>query len=344
MKRLIFIALGFILAGNIFGQNEKVSELVSQGTRLHDQGKYEEAIAKYRAALDIDKHSTLANYELSFTYMTIQKYDEAIYYSRKVVDQNEDLLEHAYLVLGSSLDLMKKPREAIKAYKEGLAKFPNSNLLNYNLALTAYNIGDLAEAETASVSAILSKPSHGSSHIVLASVMQDKEERVKALLPMYYFLLIEPDSKRSLRIYKIIRTLLVQGIEQKSDKQIDINVSYSAGHDSLFRPAETFLSLIGASKFAETNKDKSDYELFAETNKGLFSVLEGIKKENKGLWWDLYVTKFSNLIQSNNWEAFSYYISQSTNAEEVKNWISRNDDKMKKLHDWMNSMIFMKNQ
>jgi hypothetical protein len=53
------------------------------------------------------------------------------------------------------------------------------------------------------------------------------------------------------------------------------------------------------------------------------------------LWWDLYVTKFYDLVQSDNCEAYSYYISQSTNSEKVNKWITKNTDKMQKFIDWM---------
>ena len=267
--------------------------------------------------------------------MVTGKYDDAIYYSRKVLEKSDDLQEHAYLVLGSSFDLKKFPVEAISVFQEGLKKFPKSNLLYYNLALTAYNQGKLELAENSAIQAILSKPMHGSSHLVLASVMQDKEEQVKALLPMYYFLLMEPDSRRSADIYKILRSILVKGIEKKSGKEIKINVSNSSKHDSLFRSAETFLGLMGASSYIEANKDKTEYELFAETTKSLFSVLEMTRKEQTGIWWDLYVDKFSNLIHSGCAEAFSYYISQSANSELVNNWIIKNGDKMSKFREWM---------
>jgi hypothetical protein len=339
MKKLIIVGFSLILSLQIFAQEDKIKELVTDGINYHDQGKYALAVLKYREALQIDKSSSLANYELAYTSLTIQKYDDAIFFSRKVIDQNKDLLEHAYLVLGSALDLKKLPWEAIEVYKEGLIKFPESNLLNYNLALTAFNQDKLELAEKSSIQAIYAKSTHGSSHLVLASVMQDKEERVKAILPMYYFLMLEPDSKRSLEIYKILRTLLVKGVEQKSEKEININLDYSSGHDSLFRSAETFLGLFAASRSMESNKDKSDYEFFAETNKSLFGILERSKKENKGIWWDVYVSTLSDIIHSNNWEAFSYYISQSVNSEDVNDWIIKNPDKMAKFQTWMKSNV-----
>jgi tetratricopeptide (TPR) repeat protein len=336
MKFLTILTLGLFLTINLFGQNEDVRELVSQGTELHDQGKYEEAISKYKAALDIDKNSTVANYELSYTYMTIEKYDDAIKYSKKVIEQNADNQQAAYIVLGTSLDLKGKQKNAIKTYEDGLVKFPNSNLLNYNLAYTSYNIGDYDKAEKAAINAILAKPTHGSSHLVLSNIMKAKGERVKALLPLYYFLLLEPNSKRSLQIFNILNGMLNQGVEKQSDNNININVPSSASKDSLFGAADMMISLLGANKYTDENKEKTDSDFFVETNESLFGILGELKKDNKNIYWDLYVTKFDDLVQTKNIEAFSYYISQSTNTDKVNNWIANNQDKMKIFKEWIN--------
>lgn len=335
MKLLITLTLGLFLTLNLFGQDEKIKELVSQGTELHDQGKYDEAIAKYKAALDIDKNSTVANYELSYTYMVTEQYDKAIKFSKEVIDQNKDNQYGAYIVLGSSLDMLGKPDEAIKTYNEGLLKFPNSNLLNYNLALTLYNQKEFDKAEKAIIDAILAKPTHGSSHLVLSAIMQSKGERVKALLPLYYFLMLEPNSRRSRSNYINLKNLLKQGVEKENDKKVNVTVPFSASKDSVFGAAEMMVSMLEASKFEDGNKNKPEMDLFIETNRGFFSILGELKKDNKGIWWDLYVSKFYDLVQTKNQEAFSYYISQSENSDIINNWIANNSDKIAKFKEWM---------
>jgi len=335
MRLLITLTLGFLLSVSVFGQEDKVKELVSQGTDLHDQGKYGDAIVKYKAALDIDKNSTLANYELSYTYMTIEKYDEAIKFSKKVIEQNTDHLHPAYVVLGSSLDLNGKSKDAIKAYEEGLTKFPNSNMLNYNLALTSFNLHDYDKAEQAAINAIIAKPTHGSSHIILGSLMKAKGERVKALLSFYYFLMLEPNSKRSSNILINLNSMLNESVEKQSGNNINVNIPSSASKDSIFGAAEMMVSLIGASKYTDENKGKTESEFFIETTQSIFSILGELKKNNSNIWWDLYVTKLYDLVQTNNCETFSYYISQSSDSPDIKNWINKNQDKIQQLKDWI---------
>ncbi|HZI53477.1 MAG TPA: hypothetical protein VFD56_07240 [Chitinophagaceae bacterium] len=60
-----------------------------------------------------------------------------------------------------------------------------------------------------------------------------------------------------------------------------------------------------------------------------------LKNDKKGFWWDFYVTKFYDLVQSDQQEAYSYYTSQSTGSEEINKCITANPEKMKRLMDWM---------
>ncbi len=335
MKQLITIIIILIFSYNSYSQNKTLSELVSQGIELHDAGKYNEAITKYNEALKIDKNSTLANYELSYTYFVTQQYHQAIKYSTKALKQKSDHQHESYVILGSCFDIIGKPDKAIKIYEDGLTVFPNSNLLNYNLALTCYNQQDYDKAEAAAIKAIEAKPSHGSSHILLAATMKEKGQRVQSILPLYYFLMLEPNSNRSLSNFNSLINQLGQGVEKKDEKNINVNIAITDESNNEFSAAEMMISLLAASKYTEENKDKNDLEFFNEINKGVFGILGELKKDNSGLWWDLYVNTFYNLLQSENCEAYSYYISQSANNEIVNNWISENPDKMQKLQEWL---------
>jgi tetratricopeptide (TPR) repeat protein len=336
MKRIIALAIGLFLGLGLYGQEDQVKELVTQGVELFDKGNYDEAIAKYKAALKIDKNSTLANYEIAYTYMVTKNYVEGIKYSKIVIDQDANSMHEAYNVLGSCLDMNGEPEKAIKVFKDGLNRFPNSNMLNYNLALTAYNYKDYNEAEKAAINAILARPTHGSSHAILASIMKTKGLRVKSLLPTYYFLMIEPNSRRSPAKYSYLITQLGEGVEKDGEGNIDVNISLNSSNDNEFDTAEMMLGLLAASRHIEEEKGKSDMEIFVDITQTFFEGLGDIKGEHNGFWWDFYVAKFSDLVKTGNSEAFCYYISQSLNNEAVNKWINDNPAKMKKLEDWLN--------
>jgi tetratricopeptide (TPR) repeat protein len=327
----------FIITGNLFAQEEKIKDLILQGIAFNDQGNFKEAITKYNEALAIDPNSTVANYELSYTYMQIGQYEEAVRFSKTVIDQNADNQPEAYVVMGSSLDLFGKADLAVNAYEEGLANYPDSYLLNYNLALCLFNQKEYDKAETTTINAITLEPKHGSSHILLSYIMQAKGQRVKSILPIYYFLMIEPDSERSKQQYDRLIEQLGQGISPDNNNTISLLLPASSS-DKDFGDAEVMISLLTASRYTDQNKKKSDLDYFIELNRELFEILGELKKNNKGFWWDIYVTPFYLIAESDDCEAFSYFISQSVDSEDVNNFISSNTDKILKFTDLLTKL------
>jgi len=326
---------GLFLTLNLYGQENKVKELVYQGTELHDQGRFQEAVDKYTEALKIDRNSSLAHYELSYTYMVMGRYDDALKECKAVIKQKNGNEEGAYIVMGTSLDLSGEPEKAIKAYQKGLKKFPDSNLLNYNVALTLYNQKEYDKAEKAAIRAIEAKPRHASSHIILSAIMQAKGSRIQSVLPIYYSLMLEPDSKRAATNFSQLRKMLDKGVSREDENKINVTVEISAIKDNDFGPAEMMLSMLSASKYEESNKTRNDMEQFVDLTKSLFSFLGEYKKAHKGFWWDFYVTRLYNLEETNNLEAFCYYISHTGNPALVNSWIDSNRDRMQQFQDWM---------
>ena len=107
---------------------------------MHDKGDYEGAIQFYKKALQSDKNSIQANYELASSYLAIKNYANTLKYADKVIARNLDYVDQAYILKGSALDLMGRKPEAINTYRLALKKYKTNHLLYYNLALTSFNI------------------------------------------------------------------------------------------------------------------------------------------------------------------------------------------------------------
>lgn len=330
MKKSLFTLLLLLITAGGFSQNTDIDEIISQGIKYHDEGKYEQAIESYKSALEIDKKSTLAHYEIAYTYFVLQQYNNAIKHSSFVIKQKSDHLQPAYIVLGNSYDLSGNAKQAIKTYEKALKKFPDSYLLNYNLAFTYYLQKSYDKAEQAAIRAIEIKPNHGSSHLVLSGIMQEKGQRIKSVMALYYFLYLEPNSKRSTSAYENLKDQLQAGVKKQDDKNINISINLGSLNDP-FSSVDLMLSLKASTRYTEENKNKTEIEHFIDTNKSLFGILSESKKHNKGFWWDFYVSKFSNILENSDIEAFSYYISQPENNDTINNWLKENSSKVENI-------------
>jgi len=153
------------------------------------------------------------------------------------------------------------------------------------------------------------------------------------MLPLYFFLLIEPNSSRSAIEYKKLRNYMDLGVKKTSEN--NINISLPMNNDSDFGAAEMMVSLTKASNSIEENINKSDLQLFAENNESIFKILGELKKENTGFWWDFYVPFFYELANQNLTKPYSYYISLSK-GDEVTSWIEENNEEFEKFKNWLN--------
>ena len=331
MKRIILLAI-LLIPMTFFAQSD-IETIVKEGIALHDAGKYEEAITVYEKALKVDKKSSLVHYEIGFSYFAKGDYKKAIKHMDKVIKKGDKHLKGAYMTKGSSLDVMGKPKDAIKIYKEAIREFPDDYLLHYNLALTQYNLGEKGEAETNLIDGISLNPMHGTSNYLLAIIKSEQGKKVEALLGLHFFLLIEPDSDRSKSALAILKELMGEGVEQKDDNNVEITLS-DLDDDNDFAATNLILSLVAASKHLDENKDKSSQELFNENTESIFTILKELKEDKKGIWWDLYVNFYASLIDSGNMEAYCYFVTQTNSELEVK-WIEEHEEQMNKFYDWL---------
>ncbi len=336
MKRFL-LTFGSLLAISVsFGQS-KIDSLVQVGTQYHDKGNYAKAIEIYNEALEIDPKSPLVNYELSMTYMYSGDYEKAIKYSDVVIKQKKDLLLPAYITKGSSLSNLGEIKQAIKLYNEAIKKFGDNYLLYYNLGISYSRVPDSKKAESAFINAIANNPNHASSHYGLALTEKDNNQRVQSLLSLYYFLLLEPSSKRAETAYSLLRKQFGGNVQKDKDNPNNINIFINPDNaNSEFSSAELMISMLEASNSLEENKDKTPEELFIDNTKSFFTMMGelGEKESKKNIWWNMYIPFFYKLAQSEYMDVYCYYISQSSN-ENAKKWLKENSEKFEKFGEWL---------
>lgn len=313
-------------------QKSEFLEVIEQGIEYHDAGDYSKALKEYKKALKISPDSHLVQYEMGNTYFAMSDYKNAIKYADLVIDNNSDYLDQAYILKGNALDSQGKSKDAIKTYKKGIKAFDDNHLLHFNLALTYYNNDNVKAAEKSLMDAINVNPYHSSSNLLLGFIQIDKGERIPSVLCMYKFLMIEASSSRSKTAYAILMEQMKMGVEQTDDNSISISINSES--ESEFQAAELMLSLLEASRTVEENEDKTDAEMFFENTDSFFAMLGEIRDKNDGFWWTNFVDFFYDMHNNEHVETFSYFISMSTENEEVFEWLDSNEEKIDAFSEW----------
>jgi tetratricopeptide (TPR) repeat protein len=340
MKKILSAALlALACSTQIFAQDAEVKQFVKQGIELHDNGDYKGAIALYQQALKLDSKSPMVNYEIASSYFESKNYAKAMEHINVVLASNSNLMDQAFILKGSVLDLQGKKKEAIDVYESAIRQYKDNYLLYYNLALTLTNSkGDEEKITNALQQALKLNPTHASSHLLLGLTMMNEGKRVQSLLALYNFMLLEPKSSRSENALIIIMEQLKQGVEKKDSTTIKVLVSPPDKNDA-FSAVDMMLSMQQAYNVGEESKDKSEHELFIKTTESFLSILTELKKDNKGFWWDFYVDFYSSMKENNNVTTFCYYIWQVKNNVKVNRWLQDNPSKITRFSKWYNSYL-----
>ena len=103
---------------------------------LNDQGKFDEAIAKYLDVLKESPDNVVALYELAYSYGEKKDYAKSLEAARRGTQYESDLRAMFYDLIGSSLDASGQPQQAIDAYNEGIRAVPDAGMLYHNMAIT----------------------------------------------------------------------------------------------------------------------------------------------------------------------------------------------------------------
>ena len=238
-----------------------VKQLVNEGIALHDQGRYDEAIAKYNAALAEDPSSDLAAYELAFAYHAKGDFAQCKTILEPRVKTKNPYRVEMHGILGNCYDMGGDPARAIETYRRGLKIDGNDTQLLYNLAVTLTVKGDYDEARKLLKKELAINPNHRSGHYALAQVFDAQNFRVPATLSYLRFLSVEPSGERAKAAASRAVTLLGAGVERKDEQNISITIdSNSRKEEGDFSATEMMMALAGATQSLPENENKSDFE------------------------------------------------------------------------------------
>ena len=147
MKRTVRTIFLLLLLTPTLAAAVDFRERIAKGTALHDQGRYEEAIAIYREVLRQDPGNGPALYELlDLSLAKSGAFEECV----KVGEQGLKLAPvfrlPFYLTEGNCLDKAGKAEDAVQVYTRGLAEFPTDSPLAFNCAITQFHLHRLKQA------------------------------------------------------------------------------------------------------------------------------------------------------------------------------------------------------
>ncbi len=346
MLRACFTAFLVCQLAAIYAQGNITSDsMVVEGVRLHDEGKYREALDRFEQAIRLDGNNGNALYEAGNTCFASGDYKQAMKYADRVIKNNRAAVPEAYMLKGNALDMLGKPDKAIDVYEDGIRRGYKSHMLHFNLGVTLMKQKKYEEAEPEFIKALKITPSYVSAHYMLGYCNAEQSRKVKALLPLYYFLLIENEGKRADVALGFIKRTMAAGVEQNNKQVFTIKMDDRTMGDE-FGSTDLALSMIPIARGmgARALKDSLGVSLPEQTfsqqlvsyNESLFKLLSETKEHSAdSFWWDTYANFFIELQQKGHTEAFTRYILLNSGDKTALGWLLDNKPKLEAFSAWV---------
>jgi len=196
---------------------------------------YDEAIAAYQKAIEINPEYATAHYNLGLAYYYGKKmYDEAIGVYKEAIETNPEYSK-AYRYLGVAYRQKGMNDEAIGAYKKAIELSPQYTEAHNELGIAYYNKKMYDEAIGAYERAIETNPEYASAYSNLGLAYRLKKMYDEAIAAYQKAVEINPEytlAHNGLGLAYYSREMYDEAIAAYQ-KAVETNANYSAAHNNL---------------------------------------------------------------------------------------------------------------
>lgn len=315
-------------------------EILRAGIRLHDQGDYDGAIAKYEEALRHYPGHPVALYELAHTRATRGEYARCIEAAEEglKVEATPALTAQLYGLLASCLSSSSQPKKALRQFRKGLEIEPDSVQLHFNIAVTLASQGEREEASGHLERAIRLAPRYPSPYFLLADLHRLEGRHVPGLLLFTRFVTLEPNSPRAVTAASLVIDLLGSGVEASEDGGLTITLPTSEGP---YAAAELMLSMAAAAPdvqdLAEDGEEAAPASEAARRVESLVRFFRMLGEagapegQADGATWQMAAVPLLELAEGPELETLGYLMASRAGLAGGIEWLEANPERLREL-------------
>lgn len=333
MKYILTISLYLFCNFSIGQSNPKLAlEKGRAGVKAMEEGKIDESIALLSEAMKLDPRNGMYPYELAYLCYTAKEYETAITVIERTLDY-ENVGDQHYQLLGNSYDLNNNPEKAIEVYDSGIKKFPESGRLyleKANVYAARYSIDQALPIYEKGIEV---DPTFSSNYYQAARIYCNGTENIWGIMYAEIFLNLEPNSKRSAEISKLLFDTYKNHITVEDSKaSVDFcrNITVYADEPNKLPFCVTYAStfLIGIDPEIK-NIDLKSLDLIRQQFIANYYYMKR-DKIHPNVLFDYQ----KSLADADHFEAYNYWLLKNGDEPGFKNWQSRNQKKWERFLKW----------
>ena len=328
---VIMILSNFVLYGQKTKRLKQINSqpIVEAGVRLHDQGKFDEAIQLYKQIPPSDSLYVLAQYEISYAYFAQEKYAEAAKIMeplRRVYDDHVRM-SSIYAILGTTYLYLDAYDKGIEVVQEGLTYLPYSYRLYLTLGSLYSEKGEYKEAELAFKNALFCAPASQLLHYRLGEVLILQGRTIPAILALNYAVFLNPKTE--------VAITAIQKLQEFYNSFSEDTDNYSAkptedaeliAEWEQFNELEFWVKSEVALKRNFHKKSKIGHNINSQ-NQLFFENLPE-PTSSKDIIQYLYVPFFKQIMQDREFNLYAFHFFSGTNLDDGK--VEKKAQKMSK--------------
>lgn len=320
---------------------------------LVDQGMAEAAMLDLDALAKEYPDDYIVQYERLFALYHLEKYEEVAAGAKKLI-KHKDATPVVFQMYGNVVDILGKPKEAIKIYKKGLKRFPDAGYLYLEIGNVHVSQNDYAAALASFNKGIDVQPDFSSNYYRAGLLYLCTEEaKVWGLVYAETSILLNPDNEeRHSHMGMAIHNCFTDNISiEQTDGKTEAKISLAPSRGISLNPEEDAgvvqfpgvyeaCALGALTKMAVVDKEfTGSIAQLAELRKGIVESYFSTAKNYYGN--AMYLLPFQKkVIDAGHWEAYNYFIFGQAFSEEFNEWYSNNSDKFNDFVDWYNNDPF----
>jgi len=247
----------------------------NNGNTLYKKGQFDEALAAYDKAINLDSNYSKAFYGKGLTFVKQRKYEEAIEAYKQAIEIDPSYAR-AYSAMGSVYKDMKKYNESVEAYQKAIEIDTKSYATIYNLALVFNSMKDYPNAIKYFRMATQVKPDYYKAFTLLGETFMNSGDADQAVMALENALAIKPDYDRA--------NFQLAMIYNKMQKYAE---ALKAAEDCLKKPGRykggaNFEAGIACKQLGDTAKAKTYFEAASRDSRWRKNAQYEIDLINKG--------------------------------------------------------------
>lgn len=256
--RVLLISLVFIYT-NIQAQNPaqllvNSGDALTEGIKLHEDGKYKDAIRLYNTISRSDTNYHRALYELSLSYYSDSNFLESKKWAETGLKLFPTEASDWFNLIANSLDELGKKENAINYYDSSLQRDPNKYVALFNKGVIYFNLKNYPEAKKLFQQCLMIYPYYASAHYFLGTISLEEGDLVNAILCFTTNLLVHPENKYS---SNAIRGLNI--ISRVTDEVVNkVNARKETSNDPFDLLQEILLSKVALDEKYKLTTDVED--------------------------------------------------------------------------------------